>query len=115
MYTYYKNDIGNRDWQKKLSSILHPLEKRLPSLQYGKDIETKAFDCYKQNNPGKTVFKMGLIIPLSVPYLGFSPDGIVSEDRKLIEIKCPVAGNYKPIRDVIESLKYIENREPDSF
>lgn len=97
LYTYYMNDDGTRDWPKKLSPIFHPLEMRLSQLTYGKETESKALNSYKQKNIGKTVTRMGLVIPPTAPYLGCSPDAVVLDNQTLIEIKCPVLGKYKSI------------------
>ncbi|XP_062565924.1 uncharacterized protein LOC134228157 [Armigeres subalbatus] len=69
LYTYYVNDYGNRDWSKKLSSIIHPMEKRLPSLMYGKEKESIALRCYTMKNPGKTIIRMGFVVPPSAPFM----------------------------------------------
>lgn len=108
LYTFFKNDSGSRDWNKKLSPISHPLEKRLPSLQYGKDTEKRALAWYKLKNPGKVIVEMGLIVPPSAPFLGCSPDGFVIDDKILIEIKCPLAGKETSTGDMITHLKYVE-------
>lgn len=110
LYTYYLNYTGDRDWNKKLSSILHPLEKRLPPLLYGKQMEGHALDCYRKKNPGKNVIRMGLVIPPSAPFLGCSPDAVVVDDAKLIEIKCPFSGKDKCMSEMIEGLKWIEKK-----
>lgn len=111
LYTYYVNDDGNRDWTKKLSAIIHPLEKRYSPLLYGKEMEIKALQCFRRNNPNQTVIRMGLVIPPSIPYLGCSPDAVVLNELKLIEIKCPISGKTLPISSVVDGLKWIEKKD----
>lgn len=113
LYTFFKNDDGNRDWSKKLSSIIHPLEKRLPSLQYGRETEKKALSWYKLKQPGKVIIRMGLIVPPTAPFLGCSPDAFVIGENVLVEIKCPVSGRANSIEDMMRQLKYVEKREND--
>lgn len=111
LYTYYLNDPGDRNWTKKLSAIIHPMEKRLSPLLYGKEMEGHALNCYRQKHKGKRIIRMGLIIPPSAPFLGCSPDAIVLEDAKLVEIKCPFSGKYKTLSEVLEKLKWIEKKD----
>lgn len=108
LFTYYVNDVGDRDWSRKLSPIIHPLEKRLPPLMYGKEMEGIALQCYKKKNHGKRIIKMGLVIPPSAPFLGCSPDAISIDDCKLIEIKCPLSGKDKPLVETLQNLKWID-------
>lgn len=115
LFTYYNNDDGSRDWIKKLSPILHPMEMRLPQLVYGKETESKALHSYRRRNIGKTVIRMGLVIPPQVPYLGCSPDAVALEERTLIEIKCPVVGKYKPATEIAAELKWLENKNGEFY
>lgn len=75
---------------------------------FGKEMEGRALASYKMKNPGKKVIKMGLVIPPSAPFLGCSPDAMVVDEAKLVEIKCPFLGKDKPIAEVIDTLKWVE-------
>lgn len=53
---------------------------------------------------------MGLVISRENPWLAYSPDGVTVDENgitKLIEIKCPLLGETKTIRDVVPSIKYL--------
>jgi hypothetical protein len=55
----------------------------------GEKTEKLAFECYKQEEPD--VKSCGLSINPDMCWLGCSPDGIVVEKCKILEIKCPTA------------------------
>lgn len=111
LYTYYKNDNGNRDWAKKLSPIIKPLEKNISSLKYGKETEPLALKCYKERNLQHKIATVGLVVDPSIPFLGCSPDGVVVGQQKLLEIKCPTAGEKVPLNEFIGQLKYVDYRD----
>lgn len=87
LYTYYINDNGTRDWTQKLGLIIKPLEKKIPSLAYGKATEPLALQRYREKNLQHKIATVGLVVDPSVPFLGCSPDGIVVNQDKLLEIK----------------------------
>ena len=64
--------------------------------QYGKDMESKAFEEFQKRNPKFKVFKSGIFICKGQEYLAASPDGLVCDDpadpdrwHAVLEIKCP--------------------------
>ena len=65
-------------------------------MQYGFAMKPSAKDWYfatqKQQHVNLSVRKTGFHVQVDYPFLGASPDGIVSRDchdQKLLEIKCP--------------------------
>ena len=65
-------------------------------MQYGSAMESSARDWYfatqKQQHVNLSVREAGFHVRVDYPFLGASPDGIVScdcHDQKLLEIKCP--------------------------
>lgn len=111
LYTYYNNDNGTRDWTQKLGSIIKPLEKKIPSLAYGKATEPLALQRYREKNLQHKIATVGLVVDPSVPFLGCSPDGIVVDQDKLLEIKCPTAGDKLPLNAIVGQLKYVYHRD----
>ena len=67
----------------------------IPALKWGRSHEDEAFTKYVSDMKGHVnlkVHKSGQFINPSHPYLGASPDGIISCDccgKGVIEIKCP--------------------------
>ncbi|XP_065088577.1 uncharacterized protein LOC135710055 [Ochlerotatus camptorhynchus] len=51
--------------------------------------------------------KCGFTIPPHIPWLGCSPDGIIIDETKVIEVKCPVVGNTVSLNETLEKLKYL--------
>lgn len=56
---------------------------------------------------GQKVEHLGFIILPQMPWAGFSPDGIVS-DEKLIEVKCPLIGQERTASEVAKEVKFTE-------
>ena len=59
----------------------------VPSIQWGVENEDNAREDYQQLS-GNEVTKCGLFISRSHPSIGASPDGIVQEKTKVVEIRC---------------------------
>lgn len=51
---------------------------------------------------------MGFVVPPSAPFLGCSPDAVVVDDNKLIEIKCPISGKDSTLEVMLKKLKWID-------
>lgn len=47
-----------------------------------------------------------MVNPL-IPWLAFSPDGIVLDEQYIVEIKCPVAGKTKAAINMISDCKFL--------
>jgi hypothetical protein len=52
----------------------------------------------------------GLMIDFATPYLGCSPDGIISDVKGIVEIKCPASAKDMTISEAIKNKKidYLE-------
>ena len=83
---------------KTLFEKIMQYTKRKPTkqMQYGSTMESSARDWYfatqKQQHVNLSVRETGFYVGVDYPFLGASPDGIVScdcHDQKLLEIKCP--------------------------
>lgn len=73
----------------------------LPALKYGRTMEINAVNCFvelmKKDHHNLKVDSCGLFLHYGIPYIGGSPDGIVSCDccgKACLEIKCPFSINY---------------------
>lgn len=88
------------------------------ATRHGKSCEKLALQEYQQKT-GEEVSVLGLVINPAVPWLGFSPDGIVFRARQLallLEIKSPVLGKTHKISTLVDDKKiaYLL-REGDSY
>ncbi|KAK3921443.1 hypothetical protein KUF71_001223 [Frankliniella fusca] len=90
--TYIHNK--NPNWDNKYLELYHS-NPHGPDIEHGNQYEDLARDAYVKET-GSCVAETGLLVRSELPWLGFSPDGVVlSENRvplKLLEIKCPKAG-----------------------
>ncbi|XP_072142332.1 uncharacterized protein [Dermacentor andersoni] len=69
--------------------------------------ETGAVKVKYEKTHNKSVSKLGLVVVLDVPWLGYSPDRI-SEQRGtniLLEVKCPVLGKHSSLQDLVYAKK----------
>ena len=72
----------------------------------------------KLSHQNLSVVDSGLVVPTSHPYLGASPDGIVSCDccgMGVIEVKCPFSCRDKEFADAAESSKFCLESSVDGF
>ena len=92
-------------------------------LQYGIENESIARDAYADHTETE-VSKSGLRISHQFPFLGCSPDGIITycdnnntESKKLLEIKCPYAHRSSSLEEMkSEKSFYMQyNEETDDF
>ena len=80
--------------QKLMNYVSTP---NVPSINYGREMESKALTFYKSLlsncHTNVTINQAGLVVPANEPFLGASPDGIVTcschDEEWLVEIKCP--------------------------
>ncbi|KAJ8915422.1 hypothetical protein NQ315_003183 [Exocentrus adspersus] len=87
-------------WPKSFSNIY---------VKHGIYFEEKARQMYITKT-GAIVNQTGFIISANNSWLGYSPDGIVMENDKLvklIEIKCPYVGKTKPLSQCLGELKFL--------
>lgn len=107
LYTYYKTDpCKPKDWKRKVTKLILPDDLTTPAIEHGRKCESKAINVYSDAT-GKTVSRCGLVVPPNVPWIGCSPDGLIIEEKKIVEIKCPLAGKSSSIDDLLPNLAYL--------
>lgn len=96
-----------RSWQDKIVKLLTQKFAGNDAMRYGKACEKPALEEHALNT-GDAVSTVGLVVNPMVPWLGFSPDGIVFRDGKpavLLEIKSPTRGKTERISDLVKQKK----------
>lgn len=107
LYTYYScRSDKPKDWKRKIMNIVIPREFQTTATMHGIRSELPAINAYMRDF-GKVVVRCGLVVHPNIPWLGGSPDGIVINENKIIEVKCPEVGKNVPLEDMIPSLKYL--------
>lgn len=104
LYTYWNNKTP--DWESKVNKHLNSTFSGNADTKYGILMEDKAIQCYEYCTDFN-VTKMGLLINPSIPWMGYSPDGIV-KDKCIIEVKSSVIGKTVSALDAIDSIKCLE-------
>ena len=66
----------------------------VPAVVWGKNNEGKARRAYERKT-GRKVTKSGFVIDVKAPFLGCSPDGVMSD--RVLEIKCPYSARQAPV------------------
>ncbi|XP_054720561.1 uncharacterized protein LOC129230183 [Uloborus diversus] len=109
LYTYTKNKAPN--WEKKIKTMLSQ-EFQNTAMVYGTETETVAKEQYMLKC-GMTIYNFGLLVVPTIPWLGFSPDGIAVDGDSvvLLEIKCPIVGKTTPADGFVQNLPYITVNE----
>lgn len=102
---------------KLIHSMLNPkFYGKIPALEYGKEMEATAIQDYVKKT-GNQVEETGFWIRCEYPWLGGSPDGIVTDKatgkRGLLEVKCPYSAKHLTIREYIIEKKtaYLKNMD----
>ena len=95
----------------------NPPPSGLPALKYGRRMEGIAADKYKNvlvelGHKNVQVRKCGLFISSSVPFIGASPDRIVSCvccGERVLEIKCPLkSAHTHPTQETVDCLQFVD-------
>jgi YqaJ-like viral recombinase domain len=100
LYTYAKNK--NPDWEKKYEGLHRSFS--TPATVYGKTMEEPAFRAYQRSEP--SVKRSGFCVNPKYPWVGCSPDGIIVEKRRIIEIKCLPVFKQSPVD--MDAVKFVE-------
>ncbi|XP_023217990.1 uncharacterized protein LOC111620309 [Centruroides sculpturatus] len=105
LYTF--NSCNIEDWTKKIRSLYFNSFAGNEATRYGLSHENVAREKYMKDT-GTNVVEVGLVILPQLPWLAFSPDGIVFQHGKpshLLEIKCPLLAVTSSFQDLITSKK----------
>lgn len=107
LYTYYNSRPDSvKDWRRKITGLVVPKEIQSVAISHGVRCESLAIHAYERDY-NKTVSRCGLVIPPHIPWLGCSPDGIIMQEKKIIEVKCPLSGADHPLCEVLETATYL--------
>ena len=110
--------------QSLIKAICYPEEFRFYSKQttWGVKREKKAQQLYlkfqKHGHIDLCIAENGLVINPRWPFIGASPDGIVScgcYETRVLEIKCPYSHRFKAIRDAVLEDKSFCHKEVDGL
>ena len=104
-------------WQvfQKISGLTF-INPNIPALKYGRSMEINAvnnfIDVISPSHKNFKVFESGLFLDKIDPFIGASPDRIVTCDccfKACLEVKCPYSINYTSPKDPNVSLPYLKN------
>ncbi|CAN8002354.1 unnamed protein product, partial [Ixodes hexagonus] len=104
-FTFTPKD--DRSWEDKVSSMLEDKFRGNEDTRYGKAAEPQALEKYMQLS-NSIVTKLGLVVHPLVPWLGYSPDGIVFKSESpaiLLEVKSPRLGKTRKASDLAQENK----------
>ena len=94
----------------------------LPALKYGRDMEPLAanilFSILKKSHKGLKMEEPGLILDVERPFIGASPDRLVSclcHGKLCVEIKCPYSISHKSPTDDDIQLPFLQRDEEGSL
>ncbi len=95
-----------RNYYGLSSTIFNPPLLHTKAVTYGKANEIKAIKKFSDLT-GKIVLPCGLFVNTDYPFLGATPDGIISsESHSLLEVKCPFSARDSMISP--ESVSFLE-------
>jgi len=92
------------DFPKLAESLTQYKNIKSSAIIHGRKYEAVARDAYSKDQ-SVTVNESGIVVSLDVPYIGFSPDGLVGDDG-MIEIKCPYTACNKLVNP--DSVPYLQ-------
>ena len=75
------------DYSKLANSLTVSKDLKTSAIEHGKQYEKIAIQAYSKKTHS-TVTQCGIFVCHEIPYLGASPDGLVS-DEGIVEVKCP--------------------------
>ena len=104
IYTYSKDN-----WSEKASKYFWNKEFKSKYTSHGVKYENIAREKYITEE-NKHVEECGLIVCISEPWLGYSPDGIVVKNGrpvKLLEIKCPYDLQSTEQEELVKKCKFL--------
>lgn len=106
LYTYTKKKRTDDEWINKFHKTCSPKDFRSQFTEHGKVTEQEARETFAKNLRNAEIVEIGLVVSKLNPWLGYSPDGIVVQEKKpiaLLEIKCPFKGKTASIEGTVAS------------
>lgn len=102
LYTYTRNK--NPNWRKKVMQYMKPSKYQSAAMKHGIAMEPEALSWYEQHRNVR-VSKHGFTIHPKASFIGCSPDGIVFEQNRLVEVKCPLLGKSESL--TLSNISYL--------
>ena len=115
IYTYLSNK--NPNWKQKVDKVLFNSFTGNADTRHGVRSEPKAKKKY-ESQCETTITNIGIVIREEVPWLGYSPDGVIVRNstlKFLIEIKCPIIGKKLTAAEVARTMNCFIVDEYDQF
>nr|XP_029713427.1 uncharacterized protein LOC115257701 [Aedes albopictus] len=107
LFTYYTTEMEkSKNWKRKISKLIFPDDLKTVAIEHGRRCEQKAIKSYEVMT-GTNVERCGFVVPPQIPWIGCSPDGIIIQTRRIIEIKFPLAGKTCTIQEILLNLSYL--------
>lgn len=107
LFTYYATEKEkSKDWKRKVVRMIMPENLKTAAIEHGRRCEQMAIESYIAQT-GYSVERCGFVIPPQIPWIGCSPDGVIISERKIIEVKCPLAGKTSSTDDFLGDLPYL--------
>ncbi len=86
-----------RDISALCSSLFDPPPFRTEAVVHGNKYESKAL-CEFSKKHEKIVVPSGLFVDPSLPFLGATPDGKISREKNIVEVKCPFSAREEKVQ-----------------
>ncbi len=87
---------NKRDMTSLAAQIFSPPQLMSDAINHGRAHKQIAIEKFCEMT-GKTVSKCRLFVDIELPFLAASPDGIVNNEKSIIEVKCPYNGRNSNI------------------
>lgn len=113
LVTYSKRKHTEAEWVKKIYTHLHDEFEGNEDTAHGINCEKYARAKYEERT-NYNVTQSGLLIHPNIPWLGFSPDGLVFVDdflHHIIEIKSPKDGKKLCAEEAVNRCKWIKKSD----
>ena len=104
LFTYVNNK--SPDWKNKIKDYYENNFKGNSSTRHGIKNEPYARMCYEREK-NCSVVQSGSLVNPKIPWLLYSPDGIVF-NQYIIEIKCPTEGKKMKATEAIQKISWID-------
>lgn len=112
LYTYNFNK--DPDWDNKVEKTYFGIHNLTSAMKHGKNEESNALKAYEKQS-GEKIKRMGFLVLPQSSWAGYSPDGVILEKKKLVEVKCPEAGKTELVKDILPTLSYLNVDENNCY